>query len=80
MPVVDALCRSAETVRPGPGPLRGAPAEEVRVVLSWLERPGTRLVRTEQPWSEPAGGAGRWRAWVRRAEEGRSVHAGADRP
>jgi DNA polymerase-3 subunit epsilon len=65
-------------VRPGQGPLLGASAEEVRVVLSWLERPGTRLVRTEQPWSEPARGAGRWRSWLRLAEQGRAGYAGAD--
>jgi DNA polymerase-3 subunit epsilon len=78
LPVVDTLQTGAETVRPGQGPLLGAPPEEVRVVLSWLERPGTRLVRTEQPWSEPARGAGRWRSWLRLAEQGRAGYAGAD--
>jgi DNA polymerase III subunit epsilon len=67
MPVVEALRASAETVRPGLGPLRGAPAEEVGVVLRWLERPGTRLVRAGIAWAEPARGAGRWNDWLARA-------------
>jgi DNA polymerase-3 subunit epsilon len=67
MPVVDALVASAETVLPGPGPLRGAPAEETGVVLRWLTRPGTRLVRCAQPWAEPAAAAASWREWVDRA-------------
>lgn len=78
MPVVAELVAAGETVLPGPGPLRGAPADEVRVVLSWLDRPGTRLVRTERPWAEPVAGAARWRSWLRRAESGRAGYAGAD--
>lgn len=71
-PVVSALQAGAETVRPGRGPLLGAPAEEVQIVLTWLERPGTRLVHTAQPWSVPAASAGRWRPWRHRAEAARS--------
>ncbi|WP_092532208.1 DEDD exonuclease domain-containing protein [Amycolatopsis arida] len=67
MPVVEALVAAAETVEPGPGPLRGANAEEVGVLLRWLTRPGVRLVRTAVPWAEPAHGAGAWRAWLDRA-------------
>jgi DNA polymerase-3 subunit epsilon len=67
MPVVAALRQGAETVRPGPGPLRGAPAEEVGVLLRWLDRPGTRLVHCADPWAEPSRGAGRWAEWLRRA-------------
>lgn len=74
MPVVDALVASAETVIPGAGPLFGAPAEEVGVVLRWLDRPGTRLVHCEQPWSSPAFAAGAWRDWVARAEAGRDQY------
>ncbi|WP_033437216.1 DEDD exonuclease domain-containing protein [Saccharothrix sp. NRRL B-16314] len=74
MPVVDALVASAETVIPGDGPLFGAPAEEVGVVLRWLDRPGTRLVHCEQPWSSPAFAAGAWRDWVARAEAGRDQY------
>jgi DNA polymerase-3 subunit epsilon len=68
MPVVDALAASAETVLPEPGPLRGAPAEEVGVVLRWLDRPGTRMVRCSQPWTEPALAAASWRGWLTRAD------------
>jgi DNA polymerase-3 subunit epsilon len=67
MPVVEALVAGAETVRPGPGPLRGAPHEEVGVLLRWLERPGTRLVQCPTPWTEPAHGAARWGDWLDRA-------------
>ncbi|MEU5692632.1 DEDD exonuclease domain-containing protein [Actinosynnema sp. NPDC020468] len=71
MPVVDALVASASVVIPGAGPLRGAPAEEVAVILRWIDRPGSRLVYCSEPWVSPAGGAGAWRGWVERAEAGR---------
>ncbi|MFD0202764.1 MULTISPECIES: DEDD exonuclease domain-containing protein [Saccharothrix] len=74
MPVVDALAASAETVVPGEGPLFGAPAEEVGVVLRWIDRPGTRLVYCERPWTSPASAAGAWREWVARAEAGRDQY------
>ncbi|WP_236788815.1 DEDD exonuclease domain-containing protein [Amycolatopsis sp. GM8] len=67
MPVVDALVASAETVTPEPGPLFGAPAEEVGLLLRWLTRPGVRLVRTAIPWAEPARGVGNWNNWLERA-------------
>ena len=60
MPVVDGLVAAAETVRPGPGPLPGASAEETSTVLTWLVSGGTRLVRTSDAWSCPVAGAGRW--------------------
>jgi DNA polymerase III subunit epsilon len=68
MPVVDALVASAETVLPSAGPLRGAPPEEVSAVLRWLDRPGTRMVRCSQPWTEPARCAASWRPWLERAD------------
>jgi DNA polymerase-3 subunit epsilon len=73
MPVVDALAASAETVLPGEGPLRGAPAEEVALVLRWLDRPGTRMVRCSQPWTEPARSAASWRGWLTKADAAREV-------
>lgn len=77
MPVVEALVAAAETVEPGPGPLRGAPAEEVGLLLRWLTRPGVRLVRTAVPWAEPAHGAGGWGKWLERADTAISLeHAG----
>jgi len=67
MPVVDALVASAETVLPSPGPLRGAPAEEIALVVGWLQRPGTRLVQTSASYAEPAWGAANWAPWATRA-------------
>jgi len=60
MPLVDLLVASAETVQPRPGPLPGASAEETGTVLSWLSRPGARLVRSTEPWSSPVRAAARW--------------------
>jgi DNA polymerase III subunit epsilon len=73
MPVVDLLAASAETVLPGEGPLRGAPAEEVALVLRWLDKPGTRMVRCSQPWTEPARAAASWRSWLTRADAARDM-------
>jgi DNA polymerase-3 subunit epsilon len=80
MPVVASLIASAETVLPGEGPLRGAPAEETGVVLRWIEQPGTRLVHCDQPWSSPAAAAGSWRAWAELAAAGRDQYRHADMP
>ena len=73
MPVVDALRLGAQTVIPGAGPLRGAPAEEVGLLHRWLTTDGTRLVHADPPWTEPARGAAAWRPWAERA---RPVRAG----
>jgi DNA polymerase-3 subunit epsilon len=67
MPVIDALRLGAQTVLPGPGPLRGAPVEEVRLLHRWFTTGGTRLVASEPAWTEPARGAGVWSAWADRA-------------
>ena len=67
MPVVESLRTGAQVVLPGGGPLRGAPPEEVRLLHRWLTTGGTRLVRCDPPWAEPARGAGSWRAWAERA-------------
>ncbi|MGV9299623.1 MULTISPECIES: DEDD exonuclease domain-containing protein [Amycolatopsis] len=72
MPVVESLVAAGETVLPGDGPLRGAPGEEVGILLRWLARPGTRLVRTTRPWAEPAAVAG-WQAWLARVADARSL-------
>ena len=78
MPVVAALVAAAETVEPGPGPLRGAPAEEVGLLVRWLEQPGTRLVATSTPWSEPARAAGSWLGWRDRAAAAARAHHDPD--
>ena len=67
MPVIDALRLGAQTVLTGPGPLRGAPVEEVRLLHRWLTTGGTRLVHAEPAWAEPAHGAARWGGWAERA-------------
>jgi DNA polymerase-3 subunit epsilon len=76
MPVVEMLVASAETVIPEPGPLFGAPHEEVGAVLRWLERPGTRMVRCTSPWTVPAAAAASWRPWLDRVESARSLVGG----
>ncbi|MER7014312.1 DEDD exonuclease domain-containing protein [Saccharopolyspora sp. NPDC000359] len=78
MPVVDLLQASAETVIPGPGPLRGTTADEARVVYRWLTTGGTRLVRCSTPWTEPAGAAGAWQTWLDKAINGRTAYAAID--
>lgn len=72
MPVVEALVAAGETVLPGEGPLHGASGEEVGILLRWLARPGTRLVRTTRPWAEPTAVAG-WRGWLDRVADARSL-------
>ena len=67
-PTLDALIATAETVRPGPGPVPCASAEETERILLWLEGPDTRLVATSDGWGLPARGAGRWRMLLRTAE------------
>jgi DNA polymerase-3 subunit epsilon len=67
MPVIDALRLGAQTILPAPGPLHGAPVEEVRLLHRWLSTGGTRLVVSEPAWTEPARGAGGWGVWAERA-------------
>ncbi len=78
MSVVRALLVSAETVIPRSGPLPGATAEETATVLAWLDRDGTRLVRSTAGWSVPAGGAGRWQRFAAAAAAARGLLSGAD--
>ncbi len=67
MPVVDGLIASAETVEPGPGPLRGAPAEEASLVQRWLTRTPARIVSSTAGYAEPRRGAAPWLDWRERA-------------
>ena len=75
MPVVELMVASAETVLPGPGPLPGASAEETTTLLRWVERPGSRLVRTTAAWFSPAAGAGRWRPFMKAADMARGTRS-----
>ena len=77
MPVVEAMVASAETVQPGAGPLPAASVEETTTLLRWIERPGSRLVRSTAPWSSPAAGAGRWRPFMKAADIARSTRVAA---
>ncbi len=61
------------TADAGAGP---ATSEESEIVLRWLERPGTRLVASSEPWCSPARGAGRLRRWL--GETDRSADPFAD--
>ncbi len=67
MPVIEQLRLGAQTILPGPGPLHGAPPEEVHLLHRWLATGGTRLVYAEPAWAEPARGAAAWGAWAVRA-------------
>jgi DNA polymerase III subunit epsilon len=73
MPLVAALVETADTVDPGPGPLRAALAEETECILSWLESAGTRLVTASSGWACPAFGAGRLRAFTDAATHARDA-------
>jgi DNA polymerase-3 subunit epsilon len=67
-PTIDLLLATAETVSGGPGPIPCASAEETERILSWLERPETRLVRASTGWASPVRGAARFRNLLQRAE------------
>jgi len=75
MPVVELMVASAETVLPGPGPLPGASAEETTTLLRWVDRPGSRLVRSTAAWFSPAAGAGRWRPFMKAADVARGTRS-----
>ncbi|GAA2328126.1 DEDD exonuclease domain-containing protein [Dactylosporangium salmoneum] len=77
-PTLDVVLATAETVLPGPGPAPRASPEETERILAWLERPETRLVKTDVGWSSPADGAGRWRPFLARAEAAATVQADLD--
>ncbi|EHK86865.1 hypothetical protein AK37_00070, partial [Rhodococcus pyridinivorans AK37] len=62
-----------ETVRPSPGPLRGASPEEIGLVARWLDGEGIRIVRASEGWCEPTRGAGRWSTWAELARDARAV-------
>ena len=47
-----------------------ATAEETERILSWLERPETRLVEMTSGWASPVAGAGRFRDLLAKAESG----------
>jgi DNA polymerase-3 subunit epsilon len=72
-PTLDASRATAETVRPGPGPVPAASAEETERILAWLEKSDTRLVETSGDWVSPARGAARFSSLLTRAEAAAST-------
>jgi DNA polymerase III subunit epsilon len=53
LPVVEALRATAEVVEPPVPPAPACHPEEARLVLDWLEQPGTRLVHVSDVWACP---------------------------
>lgn len=72
-PTLEVLLATAETVTPGPGPTPCASAAETERILAWLERPETRLVRTDRGWACRVAGAERWRGLLEQAEAASSA-------
>jgi DNA polymerase-3 subunit epsilon len=72
-PYADALVATAETVEHGPGPIPCATAEETEKVLSWLERPDTRIVELAGAWACSSLGAERLRGLLDRVDAGRAA-------
>jgi DNA polymerase-3 subunit epsilon len=73
-PVIEALRATADVVDEDHLPL----AEESECILRWLEQPGTRLAYATDPWTMPAFGAGRLRAYLG-SNGGRDANPFADR-
>ncbi len=71
MPVVDALCASAQVVLPGGGPLGGALVEETALIARWLAQPGVRIVRADVGYATPREAAGRYARWAATARSAR---------
>lgn len=67
-PTVATLRATAETVRPGPGPVPCASPEETERILTWLERSDVRLVDSTDGWAYPVGGAARFTELLARIE------------
>ncbi|HEY0698627.1 MAG TPA: DEDD exonuclease domain-containing protein, partial [Micromonospora sp.] len=78
-PVLDLVRTTAETVLPGHGPVPAASAEETERILSWLEKPETRLVEASAGWASPARGAARFRDLLVKAEAAASTQLSTER-
>jgi len=68
---VDDLRLGADTVRPAPGRVPAATAEESMRILHWLESPDVRLIGVEGEWSCPVSGSMRHLARHDAAEDAR---------
>jgi DNA polymerase-3 subunit epsilon len=78
-PTIAAIRATAETVPPGHGPVPRASAEETERILSWLERPETRLVEMSSGWASPVAGAARFRDLLSKAENAASHQLSTER-
>lgn len=74
--VLDAVLATAETVLPGPGPVPCASPEETERILSWLDRPETRLVEISSEWSTPIGAAARFTPLLEQLDHARTRPVG----
>ncbi|EEP70951.1 hypothetical protein MCAG_01278 [Micromonospora sp. ATCC 39149] len=77
---IELIRATAETVPPGPGPVPRASAEESERILSWLERPETRLVEMSSGWASPAAGAARFRDLLSKIESAVPRQLSTERP
>ncbi|BDD99584.1 hypothetical protein MFTT_36780 [Mycolicibacterium fortuitum subsp. fortuitum] len=75
MPVVDAICASAQVILPTPTPLGGALVEETALIARWLATPGVRIVRADTGYATPIGAAGRYAEWAATARSARLAAA-----
>ncbi|MFF5216232.1 DEDD exonuclease domain-containing protein [Micromonospora sp. NPDC000442] len=78
-PTLATIRATAETVPPGHGPVPAASPEESERILSWLERPETRLVEMSAGWSSPVAGAARFRDLLTKAESAASRQLWSER-
>ncbi|MCZ7418186.1 MULTISPECIES: DEDD exonuclease domain-containing protein [unclassified Micromonospora] len=78
-PTLTAIRATAETVPAGHGPVPAASPEESERILSWLERPETRLVEMSAGWSSPVAGAARFRDLLTKAESAASRQLWSER-
>ncbi|MBQ1051370.1 DEDD exonuclease domain-containing protein [Micromonospora sp. C51] len=78
-PTLATIRATAETVSPGHGPVPAASPEESERILSWLERPETRLVEMSAGWSSPVAGAARFRDLLTKAENAASRQLWSER-
>ncbi|TDC64805.1 DEDD exonuclease domain-containing protein [Micromonospora sp. KC207] len=77
---IELIRATAETVPPGRGPVPRASAEESERILSWLERPETRLVEMSSGWASPAAGAARFCDLLSKIESAVSRQLSTERP
>ncbi|MFD6752427.1 MULTISPECIES: DEDD exonuclease domain-containing protein [Micromonospora] len=78
-PTLATIRATAETVPAGHGPVPAATPEESERILSWLERPETRLVEMSAGWASPVSGAGRFRDLLTKAENAASRQLWSER-